>query len=154
LTPRSAFSFEFQPVKTEIVTSIQPELWIERAGAAIAFYQQAFGASVVHIVGEGDDVVAQLAIGAAMFWVAAASPEVGRLDPLSVGGGTGRFLLVGEDPDAVAREAVAAGATEKSPPSDEHGWRISRILDPFGHEWEVAKPLGEWPPNPRGSRDP
>ena len=31
-------------------------------------------------------------------------------------------------------------------PANEHGWRIGRILDPFGHEWEVAKPLGTWPP--------
>jgi PhnB protein len=133
------------------VTSIQPELWTEQAGAAIAFYKKAFGATVVHMVGQEDDVVAQLAIGGAMFWVSTAAPDVGRFDPLSVGGATSRFLLVVEDPDTVVREAVAAGATEKSPPADEHGWRVSRIIDPFGHEWEVAKPLGEWPPKSRTS---
>ena len=31
--------------------SIQPELWVARASAAVAFYQAAFGASVVHQVG-------------------------------------------------------------------------------------------------------
>ncbi len=126
--------------------NIQPELWIDRAGAAIAFYEQAFGAAVLHMVGDGDDVVAQLAIGEALFWVATASPEVGRFDPASIGGATSRVLLLVEDPDAVARQAIAAGASEKSPPCDEHGWRVSRIVDPFGHEWEVARPLGEWPP--------
>jgi PhnB protein len=30
--------------------------------------------------------------------------------------------------------------------SDEHGWRIGRIVDPFGHEWEIGKPIGAWPP--------
>jgi PhnB protein len=30
--------------------------------------------------------------------------------------------------------------------SDEHGWRIGRIVDPFGHEWEIGVPLRSWPP--------
>jgi PhnB protein len=29
---------------------------------------------------------------------------------------------------------------------DEHGWRIGRVVDPFGHEWEIGSPLGPWPP--------
>jgi PhnB protein len=29
--------------------------------------------------------------------------------------------------------------------ADEHGWRLGRVFDPFGHEWEIGKPLGEWP---------
>jgi PhnB protein len=41
---------------------------------------------------------------------------------------------------------VRAGATEIAPVSDEHGWRIGRIADPFGHEWEIGRPLGVWPP--------
>jgi hypothetical protein len=24
---------------------------------------------------------------------------------------------------------------------DEHGWRLGRIVDPFGHEWEIGVPL-------------
>ena len=42
------------------MTGIQPELWIDRAAAAVAFYQAAFGAVVLHQVGEGDEIVAQL----------------------------------------------------------------------------------------------
>jgi hypothetical protein len=45
------------------VTSIQPELWVDRGAAALAFNESAFGARVLHRVGEADDIVAQLAIG-------------------------------------------------------------------------------------------
>ncbi len=128
------------------MTSIQPELWVQRAGQAIAFYAEAFGARVLHRVGEGDDIVAQLVVGDAAFWVAAAAPDLGRLNPGAIAGATSRTLLVADDPDAVLLRAIQAGATEKSPASDEHGWRLGRIVDPFGHEWEIGKPIGPWPP--------
>ena len=54
-------------------------------------------------VGEGDDVVAQLAVGEAAFWVAAAAPDSGRLSPRTAGGATSRTLLVTDDPDSVMR---------------------------------------------------
>jgi len=128
------------------MTSIQPELWVERAADAVAFYEAAFGAVVLHRVGEGDDIVVQLAVGDAAFWVAPPSPAMKRLDPLAIGGATSRMLLVVDEPDRVVREASAAGATEMSPVRDEHGWRLGRIVDPFGHEWEIGTPLGSWPP--------
>jgi PhnB protein len=55
------------------MTSMQPELWVDRPRDALRFYQAAFGATVLHRVGEGDDLVAQLGVGEAAFWVAAAS---------------------------------------------------------------------------------
>lgn len=51
------------------MTSIQPQLWIDRAGAPVAFYERAFGATVLHLVGDGDDIVAQLDVDGAGFWV-------------------------------------------------------------------------------------
>jgi PhnB protein len=129
------------------MTSIQPELWIDRAGEAVAFYVAAFGARLLHRVGDGDDIVAQLAVGEAAFWVAAAGPDAGRFSPRAIGGATSRTLLVTDDPDAALRRAVEAGATGKSPPHDEHGWRLGRIVDPFGHEWEIGTPIGPWPPD-------
>jgi PhnB protein len=128
------------------VTSIQPELWAERAGEAVAFYRAAFGATVLHQVGGGDDIVAQLAVGDAAFWVAAAGPDLGRFSPRAIGGGTARLLLVVDDPDAVVGRAVAAGAAQAAPVADEHGWRLGRVVDPFGHEWEIGRPLSPWPP--------
>ena len=71
------------------MTSIQPELWVEQAGQAVAFYAEAFGARVLHRVGDGDDIVAQLAVGDAAFWVAAAAPDMGRLSPRAIGGARG-----------------------------------------------------------------
>src|SRR5262249_54326506 len=131
------------------MTSIQPELWIDRAGQAVAFYAEAFGARILHRVGEGDDIVAQLAVGEAAFWVAAAGPDAGRFSPGAIGGATGRTLLVTDDPDAVVRRAIDAGATQKSPARDEHGRRPGRIGDPLGPGWEIGQPLRPWPPGPK-----
>jgi PhnB protein len=128
------------------MTSIQPELWVDRASAAIAFYQTAFGATVMHLVGEGDDIVAQLSVGDAAFWVATASASMKRFSPKGIDGATSRTLLLVDDPEQMVQRAVAAGATETSPVGDEHGWRLGRIVDPFGHEWEIGRPLGAWPP--------
>jgi PhnB protein len=129
------------------MTSIQPELWVETPGEAVAFYEAAFGATVLHRVGDGDDIVAQLGVGDAAFWVAATSAAMKRLSPRTIDGATSRTLLVVDEPERIARQAVAAGARESSPVSNEHGWRLGRIIDPFGHEWEIGVPLGAWPPN-------
>ena len=51
-----------------------------------------------------------------------------------------------DDPEAVAARAVAAGATEVFPVERSHGWLMGRIADPFGHQWQIGKPLGHWPP--------
>jgi PhnB protein len=128
------------------MTAIQPELWVDRGAQAVAFYQAAFGATVLHLVGEGEDIVAQLAIGGAAFWVSTAGSSGPRLNPKAIGGATSRTLLVVEDPDAVIQDAVAAGAAATAQAADEHGWRLGRITDPFGHEWEIGHPLGTWPP--------
>jgi PhnB protein len=128
------------------MTGIQPELWIDRAAAAVAFYQAAFGAKVLHQAGEGDEIVAQLAIGDAAFWVSSGGADGPRFSPGAIGGTTGRTLLLVDDPDATFAQAVRAGATPASGMADEHGWRLGRIFDPFGHEWEIGKPLGRWPP--------
>ena len=99
------------PVNRSVVTDIQPELWLDRAGAAVAFYEAAFGATVLHRVGEGDDIVAQLAVDGVSFWVASAGSSRKRFSPQAIGGATGRTLLIVEDPDRVFEQAVGAGAT-------------------------------------------
>jgi PhnB protein len=127
---------------------IQPELWVKDGPAAVAFYEHALGAVVEHrVVGpEDSDVIAQLSVGGARFWVSTASAELRRFSPDEIGGTTGRMLLVVDDPDSLLGAAVAAGARQTSPVGEEHGWRLGRFEDPFGHEWEVGQPLGEWPP--------
>jgi PhnB protein len=101
----------------EQVTAILAQLSVRRGRAAIDFYKAAFGAV-----------------------------EEYRVSPESLGGSTTRMLLIVDDPDAAIERAVAAGATEVDPASDEHGWRLGRIEDPFGHHWEIGKPLVAWPP--------
>lgn len=129
------------------MTDIQPELWVDTPREALRFYEAAFGATVLHCVGEGDDIVAQLGVGDAAFWVAPASSTMKRLSPRALeGAATGRTLLVVDDPDSIVGKSVAAGATRTSAVADEHGWRLGRIVDPFGHEWEIGRPLGSWPP--------
>ena len=128
------------------MTSIQPELWVDSPREALAFYEAAFGATTLHLVGSDDDIVAQLAVGEAAFWIAPTSSELKRLSPRSIDGATSRTLLVVDDPDRILAQAVAAGATETSAVGDEHGWRLGRIIDPFGHEWEIGTPLVPWPP--------
>jgi PhnB protein len=123
---------------------VEPELWVADPRSAIDFYMHAFGATVLHRVGHGDDIVAQLAVDEARFWVS--NTGANRLDPLQVGGATSRTLLVVADPAAVAARAVAAGAEQTSAVTTDHGWLLGRIVDPFGHEWEIGHPLQAWSP--------
>jgi len=126
------------------------QLSVRRGREAIEFYQQAFGAVEDYRVGGTDEhpaVVSQLSVGAATFWVADESPEHLNFSPDSLGGGTTKLLLIVDDPDAAIDRAVAAGATLVRPAADEHGWRLGRVVDPFGHHWEVGKPLVPWPPS-------
>jgi PhnB protein len=90
------------------VTSIEPELWVDRGAEAVTFYQAAFGATVLHRAGDGEDVVDQLAIGVAAFWVSTAGSAGQRIHPKAIGGATSRTLLIVDDPEAVFRRAVTA----------------------------------------------
>jgi len=126
---------ESEPVKT----SIAPWLSVIRAAEAVNYYKAAFGAVERYRLEdeEGSVVVAQLAIGEADFWLQEdvdSSPE--PQDRRSV-----RMILTVDDPDSVFEQAIAAGATEVASVSEGHGWRIGRLADPFGHHWEIGKPL-------------
>jgi PhnB protein len=131
------------------VTALMPELAVRGGRSALAFYAAAFGAVVEYQVGGTDEhepVVAQLAVGDGRFWVNDESPAHGSNSPESVGGPTARMLLVVDDPDAVQAAAVRAGAAEEAAVGEAHGWRMGRVRDPFGHHWEIGRPLGPWPP--------
>jgi PhnB protein len=128
------------------MTRVIAQLSVRRGPEAVEFYKAAFGAVVDYQVGD-DSIVAQLTIGEdATFWVSDEAPEFLNFSPETVGGGTVRLLLLVDDPDAAIDRAVAAGATVVWPAQDEYGWRLGRVVDPFGHHWEIGKPLGAWPP--------
>jgi PhnB protein len=125
---------------------VVPQLSVRRGPEAVEFYKAAFGAVEVFRFGD-EDVVAQLEVEGSPFWVESESPEHGNHSPETVGGSTTRMLLRVEDPDATMARALAAGAREVYPVQDEHGWRLGRVEDPFGHHWEIGKPLVPWPPS-------
>ena len=122
-------------------TSIAPLLSVRHGAKAIEFYKLAFGAHEQFRVEDNGSVVATLSIDGAEFWVADESPEHFNFSPETLRGGTVRMILVVDDPGAAFDRAVAAGASVVWPVADQYGWRVGRILDPFGHHWEIGKPL-------------
>jgi Uncharacterized protein conserved in bacteria len=122
--------------------SLAPMLSVRRGTDAVAFYKTAFGASELFKIEDGGAVVAQLAVQGAKFWVADESPSHQNFSPETLGGATARFVLVVDDPAAFHAKALAAGAREVWPVHKEYGWLMGRVVDPFGHHWEIGKPLG------------
>ncbi|HMF65139.1 MAG TPA: VOC family protein [Edaphobacter sp.] len=125
-------------------TTIAPMLSVRNGAKAIDFYKAAFGATEsFRMDDESGAVVARLSIEGAEFWLADESPEHQNFSPQTLSGGTVRIILTVEDPDAAFARAVTAGATVVWNMTDEYGWRIGRIVDPFGYHWEIGKPLSE-----------
>ena len=126
------------------MTAIAPMLSVRGGARAIEFYKAAFGAGeLFRIDSESGEVVARLSVAGAEFWVADESPEHFNFSPESLGGGTVRMVMIVDDPDAAFERAVAAGASVVWPVSNQYGWRLGRIVDPFGHHWEIGKPLSD-----------
>src|SRR6476469_8988516 len=115
---------------------VAPQLSVGGGRVTINFYIAAFGAVEQHRVGgtnEHEEVVSLLSVGEGTFWVADEAPEHGNHSPESLGGATTRMLLTVDDPHAVLGRAVELGAREVAPVSEEYGWLLGRIEDPFGH---------------------
>jgi PhnB protein len=119
-------------------------LSVRNGARAIDFYKEAFGAGELFRIDDPNGaVVARLSVAGAEFWLADESPQNQNFSPESLGGGTVRMVMIVEDPDAAFARAVAAGATVVWPVGNQYGWRLGRILDPFGHHWEIGKPLAD-----------
>lgn len=127
---------EINPVLAR--ASIAPWLSVSDGARAVEHYRAAFGAGLVYSVMDDDGrvMIARMEIAQAELWL-----QEDRDAKPPAGDGATRMILTVEDPDAVFERALAAGATEVSPVSEDHGWRIGRLVDPFGHHWEVGKPL-------------
>jgi len=120
-----------------ISCTIAPWLTVRNGEQALRFYRDAFGAKVVYRLEDpGAGVVARLSVNGAEFWLSDGQPAE------SLGGGSVRMILTVADPDAVFKQAMAAGASEIFPLGEEHGWRLGRLEDPFGLHWEIGYPLG------------
>ncbi len=109
---------------------------------ALAFYKRAFDATTGWSTPPAEDMVAQLLVHGAEFWVHPAGVDIGNASPTDLGGTAVRLMLIVDDPDAVFDQAVSAGAVVRSPVQDrDYGWRDGSVTDPFGHRWEIGRPL-------------
>jgi uncharacterized glyoxalase superfamily protein PhnB len=134
-----------------LTPEISPMLAVGDAKAAIEFYKTAFDANVLWRLGDGEDGVAGLSIYGARFFLATESPLYGTRGPADAGFTTVRIELFVDDPEAVQRRAVTAGAASRSPVT-EHTYPSSgprpirrmlqgAVVDPFGHMWLIGKIL-------------
>jgi PhnB protein len=124
-----------------IPTSIAPWLSVRNSTKAIEFYKAAFGATEVYRldVPQGGPVV-RLSVNGAEFWV---SEEFtgNENDPELVGGESVRMILTVQNPDEFFENSIKAGALEVFAVGEDHGWRLGRLVDPFGLHWEIGRPL-------------
>jgi uncharacterized glyoxalase superfamily protein PhnB len=136
-----------QPVA--MAPQISPMLAVSDGSSAIEFYKAAFDATVLWSLGEGTDIVAGLSVHGARLFLATEAPDYGTRGPAAAGFTTVRIELFVDDPVAVHRRAIAAGAVERSPvvehrhattgPSPIRMMLQGSLLDPFGHLWLIGK---------------
>ena len=127
-----------------VAYSVAPMLSVRNGARAVEFYKVAFGATEVFRIESPDGaVVCRLSVEGGEFWVSDESPENANYSPESLGGGTVRIILTVPDPDAMFARAIAAGARSVVPVKEDYGWRLGRVVDPFGHHWEIGHPLAE-----------
>lgn len=121
-------------------TAIEPWLSVLDGTRAVEFYKTAFGATETYRMEDpGGGLVVRLAVDKAGFWISgsAGTAEKG----VSPAGGDIRLILIVNDPDTLFAQALSAGATEVFPVGEEYGWRLGRLVDPFGFHWEIGHPL-------------
>src|SRR4051812_35915550 len=135
------------------MTSILAQLSVRRGPDALEFYAAAFGAVVDYKVGD-TEIVAQLSVGEASFWVSDEAPEHGNFSPETLSGATTRMLLIVEDPDAAVARALEAGATEVSPVSAEDGGGPRPALPPLRPPRGSGRPPSARPPGGARPRKP
>jgi PhnB protein len=124
-------------------TTIAPLLSVRNGAKALDFYKAAFGAAELFRTEAPDgSVVAQLVVESSEFWLADESPAHQNFSPDTLGGSTVRMIVVAADPDEAFARAITAGGKVIMPVADQrYGWRVGRLVDPFGHHWEIGKPL-------------
>ncbi len=121
--------------------SLTPYLIVKGAQEAMAYYTRAFGATeLVNMPGPGGSVMhAEMQIGNARFMLSDENPERGTKSPKTLGGSAGSVMIYTEDVDATFKRAVDAGGSVVMPVTDMFwGDRYGSVLDPFGHQWQIA----------------
>ena len=125
----------------EVRTTATPYLSVRGASAAIEFYKRAFGATEATRLVQPDGRIghAEINIDGARIMLADEFPEIGFRSPESLGGSPVNIHLDVPDVDAVARQAIAAGAKVVRPVTNQfYGDRSGQLSDPFGYTWTVS----------------
>ena len=121
-------------------TSLTPFLVVDGARAAIAFYTDVFGATVVDVMDGPDGTVAhaELDFGHGRLQLSDPNP---KFDLVAAPAGTAvshSTCLYCPDVDAVVARAVERGAVLREEVSTfVTGDRFGSIVDPFGQRWAV-----------------
>jgi PhnB protein len=121
--------------------SVTPYLIVSGAADAIEFYRSAFGArEVMRLAQPGGKVGhAEIEIGDSRIMLADEYPDMDARSPTAFGGTPVSLHLYVDDVDAIAQQAIAAGARERRPVKDQfYGDRTGSLEDPFGHVWHIA----------------
>lgn len=130
--------------------AVTPYMVVHDAAAALEFYRRAFGAEEVMRMAMPDGRVghAEMRIGGSMIMLCDEFPDMNAYSPRHYRGSPVTLLVYVPDVDAVAAQAVEAGATLESPVKDQfYGDRMGTLLDPFGHRWYVATHVEDVPPD-------
>ncbi|MFE7802834.1 VOC family protein [Nocardia sp. NPDC057440] len=128
---------------------VSPGLAIDGAAAAIDFYKQIFGASERMRMPGPDGKIAhcELMFGESVVMLGDPAPDMGFLDPKTVGGTPVNLHVYVADADAAYTAALAGGAKQLTPMADQfYGDRSGSFEDPWGHRWTVATHIEDVPP--------
>jgi PhnB protein len=122
-------------------TSIQPGLSIRNSAKAGIFYKEAFNAVETYRMESPDGgLVLRLSVNGAEFWVSGQS-EADGITEGNTSADSIKIILTVENPDHIFQQALNAGATEIFPVGEAYGWRLGRVVDPFGFHWEIGREL-------------
>jgi PhnB protein len=136
---------------------VSPYLCVAGAAEAIAFYEKVLGATERMRIPMPDGKIghAELTIGDGLIMLADEFPDRDVLGPKAIGGTPVTISVYVEDVDAVHRRALAAGARELRPPTDQfYGDRASWFQDPWGHRWGIATHIEDLSPEEMAERAP
>ena len=138
------------PIPEEFQT-LSPQLVVADAGAAIAFYQQAFGAEELYrnLAPDREAIIhCELLLGDSRFFVHDEFPDSGLCSPASYGGSSVTLHLYVDDADRWWQRAIDAGAQVTLPLEDQFwGDRYGILTDPFGHRWSIASRIEDFAPS-------